>query len=453
MLEQNTATQQQVEAPDLTSTGLEGTGIDLPGLAENLKKEAEKNLSGSTPPIVEKSTLEKKEEKKEESTSAVESKEKGETTEEIVLTDDIAVGDEINAGDNPAEDGEYEMDDGTKVVIKEGKVDSLTPKELTKSTKPTIDNPFVSQESDDEPLAKVENFDQAAALLTSKTGIEIKSVQDIPRIAEKYTELQGSVEALTAEKNQLGEYKTVFENMPEEIFSIVYKYLNEEDYRQEIKNVARMNVDFSKPVSSYSDREIVELYNPDKFSEEDYQFMAEDKGMQAAISLARSKYSDDQAKFKSTRETYKKESEAVQKAFSDSVNTSLESFKKDVPYLQEKHQKKVESILKGGVYGIMDLFVNTDGMLKPEAAKLVGLAIYGEQAINTQQKKAANKAESGAREKILKRVSTKEERKAQNKGGAPQTVEQEQVQRFTKDVLPNEDSQSNPFLKPYYGEK
>ena len=102
----------------------------------------------------------------------------------------------------------------------------------------------------------------------------------------------------------------------------------------------------------------------------------------------------------------------------------------------------------------MDLFVDKDGMLKPESAKLVALAIYGEQAINSQSKKASNKAETKTKEEILKRVSTTEEKKAEGAAAIPSSTGEKQLKEFQDTVIPGAmEQQENPFLKSYSGEK
>ena len=73
-------------------------------------------------------------------------------------------------------------------------------------------------------------------------------------------------------------------------------------------------------------------------------------------------------------------------------------------------------------------------------------------AVNVQQKKAASKAETKATEGILTRVSTKEEKKAAETGGVPATVEQQTVQKFQSEVIPDEKSQENPFMQNFTGD-
>jgi len=441
---------------DLASTGLEGTGIDINLLASEIKEQAKKDNAGASEDVAgaaqkaaEKAVAEAKE-KKEEKPGA-------DDVREIKISQEIKVGDEIKDGESFIPDGEYERGED-KVTIKDGKVESVVDKDGKEITpqapaaKKKIDNPFVSEEEKAAAEVVVKDFSEAAALLTSKVGIEIKEISDIPKVVEKITDLQGSVETLTTEKNQLQDYKAVFEGMPEDLFSIVVKFLDGGDYREEIQNLARFNVDFSKSVENYSDKELIELYNPGKFSEEDYQDMDDNRAMQGVLSSAKSMYKNDKLKYTDVHKKYENDQKETKKSFDASMNTSLESLKKDVPYLQNSHRQKVEAVLKGGIYGVMDLYVDEKGNFKPEAGKLVALALYGEQAINSQRQIASRQAETSIVEQILKRVQTKEEKRSEQGGGAPSTIEGEEVRKFIQDVAPDQ-SQHNPFMKPMVEDK
>jgi len=378
-----------------------------------------------------------------------------ELPQEIKLSDNPVVGMEVKAGDKPAEDGDYEATDGSTVTIKDGKIESIKPKEGFVSVS-KIDNPFLSDEKKEAPV-DIKDFNDAINFMSTKTGIEIKDIKDIPKFVTAFTALQTEKEELTGERNQLLDYKAVFDGMPEDILSIFTSWLNEEDYHGQIQTIARMSIDFTKPVDSHESKTLVDLYFPNKFSAEDYEEMKEDKnlekGFNIALESARKAYKSDQEKIKGVRDNYKKQVDDEKKAFTKSVEASLETLQKSVPYLQENHKKKVKSVLDGGVYGIMEMFVDRDGSLKPEAAKLVALALYGEQAINAQSKIAANRAETQANETILRRTSTKEEKKIQGGGKSPGGSESEQAQEFAKTVIPRSPAQENPFAKPFFGDR
>ncbi len=375
----------------------------------------------------------------------------------ITITENIAVGDEVKAGEAAAPDGDYPRADKSILVVKDGKVESIKPAEGAETAAPAaktgdhIDNPFVSQEAAAVEVTNIKDFNQGAGYLTEKLGMEIKTPADLAKVATRVEELNTNITGLQEEKGNLENYKAVFDKMPEDLFSITRKWLDGEDYHAELQTVSRMNLDFSKPFSSHDVESMLDHYHPGKFSKEDYQDMADDKAFLAVVDSTKQLYTADQNRFKGQKEDYRKDTEATQKKFGQSVEASITSLAADVPYIKGHHKQKVEGILKTGEAGILNLFVDSDGMLKPEAGKYIALAIYGEAAILSQSKSAKNRGESAAREEILVRTPTKQEKASAAAGGAPDTAGQDVLQAFQKEVIPDAGS-DNPFMKPFTGE-
>lgn len=429
--------------PNSVLAALEGTGFDVDTVVEQIKKEGGDDTTG----------------KKEEETAASEKvdKEKKEPGEkevaEVKFEGEIKEGAEIKA-----EDGDYTTEDGSIVTIKDNKVEKVVLKEepSKKTAEQKIDNPFVAAEKEEEQV-EVKDFDQAASFITAKTGVEIKDIGDIPKLVSAYTSLKEDVDNVTSEKNQLLDYKAAFDGMPDDLLSIVLSWLNEKDYHEQIQSIARMSIDFSKPVSAHTDKELINVYFPGKFSDEDYQEANDDPGLTKAIGVAldaaKANYKKDQQNIQDARQKHKDSQEETRKSFERSRDASLDSLKKDVPFLQEQHKQKIKGILDGGIYSIMELFADKDGMLKKDAAKLIALAIYGEDAIKSQSKKSANKAETQAREEILKRTSTKDEKKSDVKGKAPSGSDEKAAKEEITRIIPQTGVSQNPFAKPYYGEE
>lgn len=55
--------------------------------------------------------------------------EEAEVTDEVKFEEGAKVGDEVKKGEEPAPDGEYPMEDGSTAVVKEGKIESIKPKD------------------------------------------------------------------------------------------------------------------------------------------------------------------------------------------------------------------------------------------------------------------------------------------------------------------------------------
>jgi len=437
IMAEETQTQEQISAgPDLSF--LEGTGVDTANLSELIRKEAAENTAAKAVVPAE---------------AVIPAEKPGALveTEDVSVTfkADSKIGDDIKAGEDPAPDGEYVRADKSVVVIKGGKIESITKDEKPAGKKKAeeIDNPFLSDEpQDEEDDISIKDFDQGAKLLTKSLGVEIKSVGDITKVVSHVNELNNSIISLTDEKNELEEYKATFEAMPDDIFAITQKWANGEDYHSEIQAMARMNLDFSKPFSSHNVKDLIEFYNPGKFSEEDYQDMEDDKAMEAVVEMTKLAYEKDKDRNKGVKERYAAESKKSREKLTQSVAGSIAALSKDVPYIKDHHKQKVAGILKSGSNGILSLFINDDGTMKPEAGKLVALAIYGEDAIATRGKIARKEGHSEATEEIVRRTPTAAEKKSMASGGAPGSSEGDEVRKFKDEVIPKLNNE-NPFMK------
>lgn len=467
----DTATIQDQEAPAEIQETLDALGgiegMDSKSLTDKVKEEAAAGAASEEAKPVEGAVEATPEEEAATAVAAKEAATAVETSTEtpaavpeevkITITENIAIGDEVKAGEAAAPDGDYPRADKSILVVKDGKVESIKPAEGAETPAPAaktgdhIDNPFVSQEAAAVEVTNIKNFDEGAGYLTEKLGMEIKTPADLAKVATRVEELNTSLSGLQEEKGNLENYKAVFENLPDELFSPVRKWLDGEDYHAELQVVSRMNLDFSKPFSSHDVESMLDHYHPGKFSKEDYQDLADDKAFLAVVDSTKQLYTADQNRFKGQKEDYKKTTEATQKKYGQSVEASITSLAADVPYIKAHHKQKVEGILKTGEAGILNLFVDSDGMLKPEAGKYIALAIYGEAAISAQSKSARNKGESAAREEILIRTPTKQEKASAAAGAAPDTAGHDVLQAFQKEVIPSEGG-DNPFMKPFTGD-
>ena len=445
-MEEKTQTQDAAITEDTLNSlsALSGTGVDTVSLAEKIKKDAAVAGSadaGSVEPKPGPAAVSEPATKDPAPPGDV----------AVTFTADIKVGDEIKAGDTPAPDGDYVRADQTVVVIKDGKIESITPKAASSKTAPsgTIDNPFVGEESAVIEPADIKSFDEGASYLGEKLGLEIKSPGDFSKVVSRIDELNTSIGTMQEDMSKLADYKAVFENMPDDLFAITSKWLNEEDYHDEIQAVSRRNIDFSKSFSEHNLKDLIEHYNPGKFSEEDYLDMDDDRAMKAVADLTKQAYSADKRKYEGVKENHFKSVEATRKKFTASVDNSIAALASSVPYLKDHHKLKVASVLKNGASGILDLFVDNEGMLKPEAGKLVALAIYGDDAIAAQRKAGQNRGASKATEEIVRRTPTAAEKTNVSGGGAPDSAGAEILKKFKENVIPKQSD--NPFMSPFVG--
>ena len=341
--------------------------------------------------------------------------------------------------------------------MKDGKVEEIKPAEKTASaaaekTEDTIDNPFVDKEDAPAESVVIKDFDAGAAYLSKGLGIEVKSLTDLSKVVARVQELNTSVTDLNKEKVDLVAFKEFFEQIPDDIFAITEKYYKGEDYHSEIQAIARRNLDFTKSFAEHSLKELVEHYNPGKFSEEDYQDIDDNKAMKAVVDLTKTAYNQDKTKYKGLKEDYVKDMGKNKEKFTQSVTSSIAALSSDVPFLKEHHTQKVAGILKSGPNGILSMFVDDNGMLKPEAGKLVALAVYGEAAIASKGRRSKKEGATEAKEEMVKRTSTKEEKTSAAAGGVPGTSEEDAVKEYKDRVIPTTNNE-NPFMRASVPEK
>lgn len=385
------------QEPQVDVSFLEGTGVDTRSLAEKVKAQIGE---------------ERKVEKKEEPVEKEEEKK-----------------------------GELKLGEVKEVIKKEE-----PKKEVIKKEEPVkdYDNPFVSNIKEEKTSeVDLKDFDDAAKYILENTGIEVNDIKDITKVVSKLNEVNQNSDNLNLQLTELQDYKKVFEALPTEIFSVVQKWLNNEDYKEELINQARSTIDFSLPFDKQDVKKVVEYYNPGKFSDEDYQDLQTNTALQSVINMAKMAYKKDHDVNVSLKSDYQKKVEDNKKLFGDSINKSIVSLNKTVPYLRDGHKDKISKILQSGYKGIMGMFFDDKGLLKEDAGKLVALAMYGEEAIRIHAESASKRTETKINEEMVARSETKDEKKSSKTGGAKPTDE-EIVEKFKQEVLPT--PAVNPFM-------
>jgi hypothetical protein len=344
----------------------------------------------------------------------------------------------------PKKEGEIKLPEVKEEVKKPEEI----KKEEVKKPEPVkdYDNPFISSTKDKEtPDVDIKDFEAASKYILENTGIEVKDIKDITKVVSKLNEVNQNTDNLNLQITELQDYKKVFEALPNEIFSVVQKWLNNEDYKEELVNQARSSIDFSLPFDKQDVKKVVDYYNPGKFSNEDYQDLESNTALQSVINMAKLAYKKDHDVNVSLKSDYQKKVDDNKKLFGESVNKSIVTLNKSVPYLRDGHKDKISKILQGGYKGIMGMFFDDKGLLKEDAGKLVALALYGEEAIRIHSENASRKTETKINEEFVTRSETKDEKKSAKTGGAKQTDE-EVVENFKKEVIPT--PVVNPFMLP-----
>ncbi len=233
--------------------------------------------------------------------------------------------------------------------------------------------------------------------------IDIKDVGDLGKLVTEFKTLQNNLTKASVDVQKLADWNNTLETMPEEIYGVMQAWLNGEDYLDVMQHESRQKPDFTKDFGANSQEVMLNYYHPGKFSKEDYQ----DEEMQDKISLAmdsaKKLFEKDKKDYRTYRDQVADKANQKTQALQTSIDTTLNALKKDVPYIRDNHKKRIEDVINLGPRGVMSLFINDDGTFKPEAAKLVSLAVYGEDAINFHKNRAAKDGETKATEELLQR--------------------------------------------------
>lgn len=366
------------------------------------------------------------------------------------------VGDEVLIDEKPVKDGEYKLKDGIKVTVKDSKIEVIHPKEKVEKKKEfeeDIENPFITKEKEEvEKIEKVDlkDFEGAAEFLSKGIGVEIKNLNDLNKVVDEFSTVKKQLTDANSEKSDLLVYKDIFEKMPDDLYAISQAWLNDEDYHVLLNKLASESLDFTKSFEEHNLNELIESYSNEKFSEEDYQAISDKdheshKHMQSVVNLTKKAYDKDKDAFRSARKTYENGISEQRKSLKVSINSAVDHFTKSVPDLKEKHKSEIIKVLEAGHNGIYNMFFDKNDAFKPEAGEFIALALYGKAAIEYQSKiaakKAATKAESKANEEIVTRSADKAKPSKGVAGGSGDEI----VTKFKEHVLPTK-TVENPFL-------
>lgn len=173
----------------------------------------------------------------------------------------------------------------------------------------------------------------------------------------------------------------VFQNLPEDLWHINQIAIKKGDWREAAKGVIGM--DFMRDVSKIGKEELVNYFYPQKFKKEDFEDV---DGTNTALEIA---YDESKNKFIAKQNTIRSQSEKMiadeqkrTQVIAGSIESSFKALEntifKDTP---PEHVGKTKKVMSGGKDAILAMFYNEDGSYKPDAAKKILLAEFGEDAM------------------------------------------------------------------------
>lgn len=320
---------------------------------------------------------------------------------------------------------EVKQEDKTENKQPEEKVDDKLKKE-----KKIIKSVYGDHIIDDTEMESIDTPEKFFEIVKKKTGQQVSAYDDILKIIEGTDKVSKTDYEKT--KIELEEYETFLKMLPTEVSAILSDVYNKRDYRETLKKIVGQ-VDYSKPVSSYTKEELILINNPDMDKDEIEEL--DEKVINTLYKAAKSVYEIENNKINAKAEEMKNAKFDSAKKFYTSIETAMEKLAKDMPNLSETQKKSVKEKMLTG-YSLFD-----GNKYRDDAAIKIAHAEYGrdfiQDVINNSAMQTQRKIEqekSKLKEEILKEKNNDDLRKS-----SVVLPQSNIVEALQKDV---------PFLKP-----
>jgi len=295
-----------------------------------------------------------------------------------------------------------------------------TAVEATEVETPAAEAPEVTEATTEQVTIESDMFEGGALNLGTKPKDNTEYSEDVSKFISDFgygsadelkTKLQESesnsktIEELTS---KIKSNDDLFTNMPADMYNAVVAWANQDgDWKDKINNDS---VDYLGDISSHSTKDLVDVFHPGAFNEDDWEEYNDEDGdvnIKKAIDIA---YRDSSNKFESKKNEIvnyqsgisEKQAERMQ-MFDSSVGSTIGNLSTQMSGLSESYVKSIESKIRNNE--IMSLFYDENGSLKPDAAHRLILAQDGNDLIEKYSKLYKTQANNEATQDILDRSS------------------------------------------------
>lgn len=200
-------------------------------------------------------------------------------------------------------------------------------------------------------------------------------------------------------------YKKLFDEIPDVVYDAIQAWGKGQDWMEVLKTKTPA-FDFSKPFESQTEK-VLNQYFPGKFTAQEIQDNS-DQIVKSAIEVAKSKFDLEKNGLEGQRAKSLEAAENKTKALKTSVDGSVDVLKQSFPDFNPRQLADIRQMLLSG--DVTPVFFKKDGTYKPEAAKMLAMAVYGEQEItgklNSEKRKAATKASNKVLMNLIERGKT-----------------------------------------------
>jgi hypothetical protein len=329
------------------------------------------------------------------------------------------------AGESAVQQQHISTDTGIKVAISQtdgsGTAEDPAAGESNNASETEAVKPNEAGSADGAGSAdEEEDFIESPLFGTETTTVDLKSVEGITSLfkeklgTESLDELPAKIDGLLQLKDQYEQASTqmanvqaLFEQMPPELYQAIDLFAKGQDWKAPVSGSA---IDYSKPVDTYPEKDLVNAMAPGKVTEaqwEEYQQEDCDPNVKALVSFAiesaKDKFESQSKQIKQASEEMVQRSAQQKAAFESSVEKSKAVFAEKWKDVDKTYLSQLEQDFKTGK--IMSIFYQEDGTLRPDAYIRAAMARDGESLVEQSLKKLENRKQTIVNKEIINQTS------------------------------------------------
>lgn len=241
--------------------------------------------------------------------------------------------------------------------------------------------------------------DEMIDMISSKFGLDdpskfFSSVDKWRSQAQEGAEYTKEYEALS----------TDLQSLPSEIKQSIQLWANGADYTEAFNSNSRLdfsddfrNQDTESLVQHYLEEEyneLVDMYNDDKLDDEGF----EDR-IDLLARTTKRMFNQDRDSIENEREDFANQQRQEHENLKKSANLSVKNLTNEYPDFSRSEIGKIKNILVNG--RVDELFMDSNGVYKDEAAELLAYAMYGKKMMQSSSTRAERRGESKANLKTV----------------------------------------------------
>jgi hypothetical protein len=241
--------------------------------------------------------------------------------------------------------------------------------------------------------------DEMIDMISSKFGVEDPS-KFFSSVDTWRTQAQEGAEAL----KEYDALSSDLQSMPFEIKEAIQMWANGDDYTEAFSSNQRL--DFSESfrdqdaenlVQHYLEdeyNELVDMYNDDKLDDEDF-----DDRINLLARTTKRMFNQDAEALENEREKFVQQQREEYKSQKESALLSVKNLGETYPDFSRSEISKIKRVLVDG--DLDNIFYNSDGSYKEDAAELLAYAMYGKKMMGAVKSRAEKQGESKANLKTV----------------------------------------------------